>query len=134
MIESEEILRIRHDVIPSMNTNSIVQRQNIHRVGHTAYESRKQTLEAKGQYGPSYVTLSDNEILDLVSRYKGTGLIRIDRKGNWDMEETIVSSDRIVGVVYNNLTGSNTLTTVFKIHYSKNGIHIVPDYPSKKVN
>ena len=30
------------------------------------------------------------------------------------------------------LTGKTVETTVFKIHYSQNGIHIVPDYPSKK--
>lgn len=36
------------------------------------------------------------------------------------------------GVAVNDMTGKEAETTVFKIHYSKNGIHIVPDYPSKK--
>ena len=29
-------------------------------------------------------------------------------------------------------TGDETATTVFTIHYSKKGTHIVPDYPSRK--
>ena len=47
-------------------------------------------------------------------------------------QETIVTNDKLVGVVFNNQTGKSAETSVFKIHYVKDGIHIVPDYPSKR--
>ena len=78
------------------------------------------------------MTISDEELQRLVDEFKGTGRIKINKRGEWDSIETIVKNDRIVGVVVNNLTGDEAPTSVFKIHYGKNGIHIVPDYPSKK--
>lgn len=42
-----------------------------------------------------------------------------------------VHSEKI-GVAVNDRAGVETYTTVFCIHYSKNGVHISPDYPSKK--
>jgi len=87
----------------------------------------------KGQYGPSYLTISDEEVLELVKEFKGTGKIRLNPKtGEWNQQETILSNDKIIGYVVNNLTGKTVETAVFKIHYSQNGIHIVPDYPSKR--
>lgn len=57
---------------------------------------------------------------------------KYDRKGQWIQQETIVTNDKLVGVVFNNQTGKSVATSVFKIHYGKDGVHIVPDYPSKK--
>ena len=76
--------------------------------------------------------LSDDEIIELVKQYKGKGDIRLTKKGEWDNEEVIITNDKIVGVVVNDMTGKSVPTSVFKIHYSNDGIHIVPDYPSKK--
>ncbi len=70
--------------------------------------------------------------LPLVKIYSGKGEIKYDRKGQWIQQETIVTNDKLVGVVFNNQTGKSVATSVFKIHYGKDGVHIVPDYPSKK--
>ncbi len=35
-------------------------------------------LEAKGQYGSSYLPVSDDEVLELVHKYSGKGEIRVD--------------------------------------------------------
>lgn len=130
---AEEIRRIREEVIPNMPTDKLVQRQNIHRVGTKMYEDRKAALSAIDQHGPPYLTISDEEVLNLVNQYKGTGEIKLGkRNGKWDNEETILTNNAVVGVAVNNLNGKTAETTVFRIHYSKNGIHIVPDYPSKK--
>ncbi|MPN40007.1 hypothetical protein SDC9_187542 [bioreactor metagenome] len=67
----------------------------------------------------------------LIKSHSGQGKINI-KNGKWDNKEVITANDKIVGIVVNNLTGKEAETTVFKIHYGKNGIHIVPDYPSKK--
>ena len=123
---------IRENIIPKQNIDNIVERQQIHRVGSQMYEQRKQNLQSVEQYGPSYLTISDEEIYELVKKYSGKGKISYNRKNEWDSKETIVTNDKTVGVVVNNLNGDLAETSVFKIHYSKNGIHIVPDYPSKK--
>ena len=101
-------------------------------MGSQLYEQRKINLQRKGQYGPSYLVISDEEIRELVKKYSGKGKIVYNRNGEWDSKETIVTNDKIVGVVVNNLNGNYAETSVFKIHYAKDGIHIVPDYPSKK--
>lgn len=129
----KEEQRIRNEVIPTLNTETLVPRQAVHRQDTKMYEQRKAELTAKGQYGPAYVTVSDDEILQLVDKYKGTGIIKISpKKLTWNNQETIIDNDKIVGVCVNNRNGVSVETTVFKIHYSKTGIHIVPDYPSKK--
>ena len=125
--------RIRNEVIPTLKTDTVVPRQAVHRQGTKMYEQRKADLAAKGQYGPAYVTISDEEIVQLVNQYKGTGLIKIHKtKLVWNQQETIINNDKIIGFCVNNLNGVSVETSVFKIHYNKKGIHIVPDYPSKK--
>ena len=131
--DSDEIIQnIRENVIPAQNRSQIAPRQEIHRKGTTMYESRKRALEEKGEYGPSYITVSDEKILQLVKQYSGTGMIKYNRQGNWDSKEIITTNDEIIGVVIDNRNGNSAETPVFKIHYAKDGIHIVPDYPSKK--
>lgn len=129
IIENESVVRTK--IIPSMKTDFVVDRQKIHRKGTEMYKNRKAALEAKGKYGPSYITISDEEIIELVNRFKGTGIIRT-KNGKWNNQEVIVTNETVIGVAVNDITGKEVGTTVFKIHYSKNGIHIVPDYPSKK--
>jgi len=105
--------------------------QNKHIEGTHEYDQYVQAFAERGQYGPSRLTISEDEALKLVKQYAGTGIIRT-KKGIWDNNEIITTNNKVIGVVVNNLTGKEMPTTIFKIHYSKDGIHIVPDYPSKK--
>lgn len=131
--DSDVIIRnIREKIIPEQNREKIAPRQEIHRQGTKMYEARKKSLEAKGQFGPSYITVSNEEIQSLVKEFSGTGLIKYNSQGNWDSKEIITTNDKIIGVVVDNRNGNSAETSVFKIHYAKDGIHIVPDYPSKK--
>lgn len=131
--EDDSIIKhIRDNIIPNQNTNNVVERQEIHRKGSKLYNVRKKALADKGQYGPSYITISNEEILELVGKYSGTGRIKYNKNGEWNSTETILDNDKIIGVVYDNRNGNSAETSVFKIHYGKDGIHIVPDYPSKK--
>lgn len=134
LLASDDVMQkhIREEIIPQQFERNITQRQDIHRVGTKLYQQRKRQLQEKGQYGPSYITISDDEIMRLVEKYSGKGDIRCDRSGKWNNQETIVTNDKIIGVVFNNQNGKSAETSVFKIHYSEKGIHIVPDYPSKK--
>ena len=131
--ESDAIIRnIREKIIPEQNREKIASRQEIHRQGTKMYEARKKSLEAKGQFGPSYITVSNEEIQSLVKEFSGTGFIKFNSQGNLDSIEIITTNDKIIGVVVDNRNGNSAETSVFKIHYAKDGMHIVPDYPSKK--
>ena len=131
--EDDAVMRdIRENVIPKQNIDNVVKSQDIHRVGTKTYMDRKSYMEEKGEYGPSYLIISDEKVLELVKKYSGKGKIRYNREGLWDSQEIIVTNDEIIGVVVDNRNGKSAETSVFKIHYSKDGIHIVPDYPSKK--
>lgn len=122
----------RNNLIPNENTEKIIQgRQNKHRKGSNEYKTLQATLNKKGEFGPSTVTISDNDILELVDKYKGSGELRISN-GKWMRVETILDNDVIIGEAVNNLNGKAVETDVFKIHYGDDGVHISPDYPSKK--
>lgn len=130
--DSDSIINGIKEEISKQNIKKIAKRQDIHRVDTQLYKERKNRLEEKGQYGPSYITVSDNEIISLVEKYSGTGIIKYNNRGEWNHQEIIVTNDKIVGVVVDNRNGNFAETSVFKIHYAKDGIHIVPDYPSKR--
>lgn len=123
---------IKQVLIPKQNTQSIVPRQEIHRQGTKLFLEREKMLAAKGEFGPGYITISDEEIIELVNKFKGSGEVRYNSKGEWNHQEIILDNDIIVGVVVDNRNGNSAETSVFKIHYAKDGIHISPDYPSKK--
>ena len=132
--EDDDIIirKIKNEIIPKQNIKEISSRQEIHRQGTKAYNNRVNELRNKNQYGPSKVTITDDEILELVKQYSGSGKIKYNKAGEWDNKECIIDNDKIIGVVVNNINGNSAGTSVFKIHYAKNGVHIVPDYPSKK--
>lgn len=102
--------------------------QNKHVVGTNSYKNLSETKE----YPPSYLTIPQQKISELVTEYAGKGINIYDSHGNWTHTEIIVTNDEEIGVVVNNLNGETQETSVFKIHYSKKGVHIVPDYMNKK--
>ncbi|HBI73624.1 MAG TPA: phage head morphogenesis protein [Lachnospiraceae bacterium] len=108
--------RIKSDEIPK---EVIIGKQGKHIIGHNNYIS-----------GRSYVTISENEIQELVNQYAGTGKIQRDSKGNWINQE-IVDFKKTVGVSVDNITSHEKETSMVKIHYSKNGVHIVPYVESR---
>lgn len=61
---------------------------------------------------------------DIVEKHHGKGEICYDRKGRWQNQE-VVSVGFVVGKVLDK-EGKWTETKTVKIHYSKNGTHIVP--------
>lgn len=131
--EDDAVMRdIRDKIIPKQNISKVADRQRIHRVGSELYEVRKNDLLSRGEYGPSYLTITDEKILELVRKYSGKGKIKYNRRGEWTSQETILTNEEIIGVVVDNRNGNSAETSVFKIHYAKDGIHIVPDYPSKR--
>lgn len=104
-------------------------RQNKHIPGTNEYATKQSNQKVK----PSYLTISEEEIKEIVNQYAQKGINTYDSNGKWKEEEIILTNDKIIGVVVNNFTGKEQETSVFKIKYSKRyGYHIVPDYMSKK--
>lgn len=104
-----------------------------HVPGTLEYKQYVEKLQRRGQFGPSRLSLTQKELEALVQQFKGSGILNGKvSHGVWSGTETITMNPTDIGVVVNNLTGAEAPTPVFKIHYGPRGIHIVPDYPSKK--
>lgn len=115
------------------NKNILPGRQNIHVVGTKEYHDRQAMLENKNEYGPCYITISFEQAHELVKQYCGTGIIHRLSKDKTRIEaETITSCPHEIGIAIDNRNGASAPTTVFRIHCADNGVHIIPDYPSKK--
>lgn len=122
--------RIKTQYPNSLNSGQ----QRKHVQGTHEFQQYVAKIRGRGEFGPARVTISDDEIREIVSRYMGTGILdRNNATGEFRNVETITINEKIVGVCVNNMNGVEAMTSVFKIHYSKkHGYHIVPDYPSKK--
>ena len=81
---------------------------------------------------PSYLTISEEKAQELVNKFHGTGILKLNKNGEVIPNEIIIDNDEVVGVVVNNLTGAFQKTTAFKIQYGSEGTHIVPTYESQK--
>ena len=105
---------------------------NKHIPGTHEFAQYTANLAAKGEYGPSRLTIDATALQEIVDRYHGTGILLRSDDGRWRGIERITVHPEIIGIAVNNRTGKEAETTTFTIRYSKNGLHIVPDYPSRK--
>ena len=64
-------------------------RQNKHVVGTQEYEQYVKQLQKNGKHGPSRITISTEEMQDLIETYKGTGILQRDKHGQWRNSELI---------------------------------------------
>ena len=95
-------------------------------------EKQARHLRDSGGYipGRSYLTISMEELQDIVTRYAGTGEIAHDVRGG--LRECI-SLNRRVGTVIRR-DGSEVPAFILKLHYSKTGVHAVPFAPQREDN
>lgn len=90
--------------------------------------AQQKHIRGSGHYieGRSYIYGDAEYAQELINRYSGTGTPQINLKdGEWVNKETI-EADEPVGVSINMDTGEETPTKCAKIHYGRNGTHIVP--------
>lgn len=103
--------KIRNDYILDIETG----KQGKHIKGHNNYKP-----------GKSYLSITTEEAQALVNKYAGTGEIQRDGNGKWKHTEVITQNKKNIGCVVSVIDGKEYPTSSFKIHYSKNGVHIVP--------
>lgn len=96
-----------------VNTSVLDGKQGKHIKGHNNFIA-----------GRSYLNAAE-DIQALVSKYAGTGTILRDASGKWAHKE-VVKADHPIGFAVSQVDGTETETSTFIIHYSKNGVHIVP--------
>lgn len=94
--------------------NIHIGKQGKHILGHNNYIN-----------GRSYLTVSIEEVEELIKKYAGTGKFELQRNGEVKNKE-LIECNKNIGVNINNETGELTETNRFYIHYSKDGVHIVP--------
>ena len=122
--------RIQNEYSREMN----VGQQNKHYPGTNEYNMYVQKQQKLGLYGPSIVTVTQDELKELFNQYSSTGIIMRDEKiGRWKEAELITTNDKIIGQTVDLQTGEKIDTSCFTIHYSrKKGWHIVPAYADNK--
>ena len=93
-------------------------------------EKQARHLRDSGGYipGRSYLTISMEELQDIVTRYAGTGEIAHD--GRSGLRE-VIRLGKQIGVVIDP-DGVEAPANMLKLHYSKTGIHAVPFIPPKE--
>lgn len=98
-------------------------------------DSGKQGKHIKGHNnyieGKSYLSITEKEAQEVVYKFAGTGDITRDAKGRWNKKE-VITADRKIGFFVDLVTGKETPTSRATIHYSKNGVHIVPARPREE--
>lgn len=104
---------LQNEIRESYYLNILEGKQGKHILGHNNY------IE-----GRSYLTVSINEAQNIINKYAGTGQILRDRNNKWTNKE-LIDVGKNVGIALN-LNGDRKLTSKIIVHYSKNGIHIVP--------
>lgn len=103
-----------------------------HIPGTLEYAQYVEKLARDGRYGPSRLTITQDEAQALIDKYRGTGILPRGKDGRWLNQEWITVHPEEVGIAVNDRTGAEAVTRAFKIHYGKKGTHIVPDYPSRE--
>lgn len=89
--------------------------------------AEKQSRHMPGEnyvQGRSVITITLEELQELVNQFAGTGKILLNKNGEWKKQET-VDFKREIGYTINK-EGAITKTSKAKLHYSKTGVHVVP--------
>lgn len=105
------------------NLNIIKEKQRVHNLEDDKYVE-----------GKSYFNIILKEEQKLVNKYAGNGFIPNTKKGELTNKE-ICTTDKIIGKYINKNLKKEVDTNSFVIHYSKDGVHIVPaDFREVKKN
>lgn len=106
-------------------------KQAKHIAGSRQHEQYVANLKRKGgaYKEPSGITVTLEEVRDLIAKHAGTGTAQITRSGKWSGRETC-DAGRVIGYVIGD-NGEHIPTTRFTIHYADGDVHIVPTKPEE---
>ena len=106
-------------------------KQAKHIAGSRQHEQYVANLKRKGgaYKEPSGITVTLEEVRDLIAKHAGTGTAQTTRSGKWSGRETC-DAGRVIGYVIGD-NGEHIPTTRFTIHYADGDVHIVPTKPEE---
>lgn len=106
-------------------------KQAKHIAGSRQHEQYVANLKRKGgaYKEPSGITVTLEEVHDLIEKHAGTGTAQTTRSGKWSGRETC-DAGRVIGYVIGD-NGEHIPTTRFTIHYADGDVHIVPTKPEE---
>ncbi|HEX2986141.1 MAG TPA: phage minor capsid protein [Caproiciproducens sp.] len=117
-----------YDVPIAISREDAILKADIRHNSVLTIDSGKQGKHIRGHNnyipGRSYLTVSEEEAQQLVNQYAGTGELLRDSNGHWKQTERIDAGKPIGFAVRKD--GTEIPTSVFVVHYSKAGTHIVP--------
>ncbi len=105
------------------STKLKIQEYQKHVEGTVKYNEYLNARKCKGGNPQSIITVSAKTVQNIIVNKAGTGIIKVDRKGNARPQEQI-TCDTVIGKYY--CHGNYIDTKKAVIHYSKKGAHIVP--------
>ena len=105
------------------STDLSVQQYQKHIAGTPQFEAYKKSRLEKGGNPQSVLLISEKEAREIIKKFAGTGIIRVDKNGNAKPIEDI-NCGSTIGKYY--MKGHYIDTTKFSIHYGKKKSHIVP--------
>lgn len=106
-------------------------KQAKHIAGSRQHEQYVANLKRKGgaYKEPSGITVTLEEVRDLIAKHAGAGTAQTTRSGKWSGRETC-DAGRVIGYVIGD-NGEHIPTTRFTIHYADGDVHIVPTKPEE---
>lgn len=105
------------------STKLSIQHYDKHVVGTAKYQEYLNTRLARGGNPQSIISISKEDAQKIIENKAGTGIIKVDAKGNARPQEQI-TCDNIIGQYY--YDGKYVDTNKAVIHYGKKNSHIVP--------
>ncbi len=105
------------------STKLSIQHYDKHVVGTAKYQEYLNTRLARGGNPQSIISISKEEAQKIIETKAGTGIIKVDAKGNTRPQEQIMCDD-IIGQYY--YDGRYIDTNKAVIHYGKKNSHVVP--------
>lgn len=91
------------------------------------HEKQAKHIKGEPEYkeGKSYLTISEKEAQEIINQKSGTGIVVLNKNGEWKNKE-LINCDSQIGFDVGSNTGKETPTDKGTIHYSKTGTHLVP--------
>lgn len=117
-IEAAKKAHLRKEMLTSTNLKIQWDKQGKHIPGHKNYNSKM---------NKSILQYDDPKTL--VKKYAGTGLKINNRLPGKAGYQELVNFQKFIGYAVDEITGEKIPTSWGKIHYGKNGVHIVPTKP-----
>lgn len=91
------------------------------------HEKQARHIKGEPEYkeGKSYLTISEQEVQEIINAKSGTGMLVFDKNNKWKNKE-LIDCEVEIGIDVDFKTKKETPTDKATIHYSKTGTHLVP--------